>query len=100
MLAHHDRAHARIFPNDLLHRETQLKPRAHPGHVIHFIAEDFLRELFAAAARGHGDNRVGMHVIDMLARNEAVQGRIDRAGAGIEIECGVKIHGDHVVLSL
>ena len=26
VLAHHDRAHARIFPNDLLHRETQLKP--------------------------------------------------------------------------
>ena len=100
MLAHHDRADAWIFLDDLLHRETQLKPRAHPGHVNHFIAEDLLCEVLAAAARGDGDNRVRMHVIDMLAENEAVQGRIDRARARIEIECCVKIHRNHVVLSL
>ena len=89
-----------FFLDDVLHRETQFKSRAHPGHVIHFIAEDLLRELLAAPARRDRDDRVRMHVIDMLAWNETVQRRIDRARARIEIERGVKVHRNHVVLSL
>ena len=46
MLAHHDRLGLRVFAGDFLHREAELEAGAHPRHVGHFAAEDFLRELF------------------------------------------------------
>ncbi len=91
---------AGFFLDNLLHRETQFKPRPHPGHVSHLSAEDLFSELLAAPARRDGDDCVRMHVIDMLSGNETVQRRIDRARARIEVECGVKIHRNHIVFGL
>ena len=77
VLAHHDGLHIRVFLTDVLHGETELKTRAHPRHVAHFAAEDFLRELFAVLRSRDRDDRIRMHVIDILRGDEAVQRRID-----------------------
>ena len=82
MLAHHDGANARVSSNDLLHREAELEARAHPRHISHLTAEDFLRQLLATSARRDRDDRIRVHVIDVLAREEAMQRRIDRDWRG------------------
>ncbi len=66
VLTHHDGADSRIFLNDLLHRQSQLKSRPHPGNISHLIAKYFLGQLLATAACGDRDNRIRMHMIDVL----------------------------------
>ena len=100
VLAHHDGLHLRVFPDDLLHGEAELEARTHPRHVGHRAREYFLREFLAVGRSRDGDDRVRVHVVDMLARDERVQGRVDRGGAGVEVERGVRVHADHVVLGL
>ena len=39
-----------IFFADFLHRQAQFKAGAHPGHVGHFAAKDFLRQFLATFA--------------------------------------------------
>jgi len=85
---------------DLLHGEAELETGAHPADVFHLAAEDLLGQLLAALARGDRDDRVRVHVVDMLAGEEAVEGRVDRGGAGIEVEGRVGVGADHVVLGL
>ncbi len=100
VLAHHDGFHVGLLAGDFLHGEAELEAGAHPGHVGHVAAEDFLGELFAVLGSGDGDDRVGVHVIDVLAGEEGVQRGIDRGGARIEVERGVEIHVHHRVFGL
>ena len=100
VLAHHDGPDGRLRAADLLHRQAQLEARAHPGHVGHPAPEDLARQLLAAGARGDGDDRVGVHVVHVAARDEAVQRRVDGAGAGVQVERRVRVHAHHVVLGL
>ena len=97
MLAHHDGLHGRVLLHDGLHREAEFETGAHPRHVGHLAAEDFLRELFAVLRRCDRDDRIGMHVVDELCRDEAVQRRVDRGSARVQVERRVGLHADHVV---
>jgi len=56
VLAHHDGLHGRVLLHDGLHREAEFKTGAHPRHVGHLAAEDFLRELLAVRLDA-GDRR-------------------------------------------
>jgi hypothetical protein len=38
-----------------------------------------------------------VHVIDMFCRDKAMQRRVDRGGARVEIECAVTVRGNHVI---
>ena len=98
VLAHHDGAHLGVLPLDFLHGQSQLEARAHPRHVRHLSPEDFLGEGLAAGTRGDRDDRVGVHVVDVLARQEAVERGVDRRRPRIEVEGRVGVHPDHVVL--
>ena len=100
MLTHHDGLDRGILLLDLLHGEGELEAGAHPADILHLAAKDLLRQLLATAACGDRDDRVRMHVVDMLAREEAVERCVDRGGAGIEVEGGVGVGADHVVLGL
>ena len=100
MLAHHDGLDGGLLAGDVLHGEAELEARAHPLHVGHLAGEDLLGQGFAVLGSGDRDDRVRVHVVDVLAREEAVQRGVDRRGARVEVEGGVVIHRDHVVLGL
>ena len=100
MLAHHDGLDGRLLAGDLLHGEAELEARAHPLHVGHLTGEDLLGQGFAVLGSGDGDDRVRVHVVDMLAGQEAVQRGVDRRGARVEVEGRVIVHRDHVVFGL
>ena len=98
VLAHHDGLDARVLLRDFLHGEAEFEARAHPRHVGHLAAEDFLGEFHAVGRGRDGDDRVRVHVVDVLAREEGVERRVDRGGARVEVEGRVRVHADHVVL--
>ena len=100
MLAHHDGLHGGLLMGDILHGESELEARAHPLHVSHLAGEDLLREGFAVLGSGDRDDRVRVHVVDVLTRQEAVQRGVDRRSARIQVEGGVIVHADHVVFGL
>ena len=100
VLAHHDGLGVLGFQRDLLHRQPEFKAGPHPLDVFHLAAENLLRQFLATLARRNRDDRVRVHVIDVLAGDEAVQRRVDAAGARVEVEGGVEVHGHHVVLGL
>ncbi len=66
-----------IFLDDFLHREAEFKTGAHPFHIIHFAAENFLRQLLAIRRGRDRDDRVRVHVIHELRGNETVQRRVN-----------------------
>ncbi len=47
---------------------------------------------------GDGDDGVGVHVVDVVARDVGVERGVDRGGAGVEAEGGVGEVADHLVL--
>ena len=100
MLAHHDGLDRRVLPLDFLHGEAELEAGAHPGDILHLSAEDLLRQFLATLARRDGDDGVRVHVVDALSGQEAVKRRVDRGGAGIQVEGRVGVGADHVVLGL
>ena len=100
VLAHHDGLDGRLLAGDVLHGEAEFEARAHPFHVSHLSGEDLLGEGFAVLGSGDRDDRVRVHVVDMLAREEAVQRGVDRRGARIQVEGGVVVHADHIVFGL
>ena len=53
-----------FFLHDFLHREAELEAGAHPRHVGHLAAENFLRQLLAICRGRDRDDRVRVHVID------------------------------------
>ena len=100
VLAHHDGLHGWLLAGDVLHGEAELEAWAHPLHVGHLAGEDLLREGFAVLGSGDRDDRVRVHVVDVLARQEAVQRGVDRRSARIQVERRVIVHADHVVFGL
>ena len=100
VLAHHDGFDVRLGAGNILHGEAEFEARAHPLHVSHFTSEDLLSQRLAILGSGNRNNRIRVHVVNMLARQEAVQRGINRRGARVEIERGVVIHRHHVILGL
>src|SRR6202040_215821 len=86
MMGQHDCRDFRIFLYNFLHHKTELKTGAHPFHIIHFAAENFLRQFFAIRRSCNRDDGVRMHVIHELSRNETMQWRVNGTGAWIQIE--------------
>ena len=100
VLAHHDGLNGGLLAGDVLHGEAELEAGAHPLHVSHLAGEDLLGQGFAVLGSGDRDDRVGVHVVYVLTRQETVQRGVDRRRARVEIEGGVVVHTDHVVLGL
>ena len=100
VLAHHDSFDVRLGAGNILHGEAELEARAHPLHVSHFTSKNLLGQRLAILGGSNRDNRIRVHVVDMLAWQETVQRGINRRSARVEIERGVVIHRHHVVLGL
>ena len=78
--------------------EAEVEARALPGQEAELAAEDFSRQRLRVFARRDRDHRVGVDMVDMRMRNKAVQRRVDRGRARVEIERAVVEQRHHLVL--
>ena len=100
VLTHHDGLDGRVLAGDILHGQAKFETRTHPLHIGHLAGENLLGEGLAVLGGGDGNDRVRVHVVDVLAGQEAVERGVNRRGPRVEVEGGVIIHRDHVVLGL
>ena len=98
MAAEHDAFQLRIRLRHGAELEAEVEPGPLPGQEAEFAAERLLRQSLGVFAGGDRDDRVGVHMVDMGMRHEAVQGRVDRGRARIEIEGAMVEQRDHLVL--
>ena len=97
VLAHDEAFGLRMIFAGFLHGESEFEAWAHPRNVHDLVAVDFLRHLDALRAGGHGNGGVRVRVVHMGVRDEAVERRVDRGGAGIQVEGAMREHADHFV---
>jgi hypothetical protein len=83
---------------DFLELEAEIETGALPSGPDDIVTIDRLGELLAVFGGGDGNRGVRMRVVDMGARHEGVERRIDRGRTGIEIESRVGVHPDHGIL--
>ena len=62
---------------NILEKQAQIKARALPQCINHFVAKNLLRDFLRAPGSTNRNKVIRVHVIDMLCRNEGMQGRID-----------------------
>ena len=98
--AEHHALHVRIGFGHRAELEPKIKARPLPGQKAKLAAIDLFRQRFGVLARGDRNDRVRVNVIDMAMRNEAVQRRVDRGRARIEVERAMVVERDHLVLVL
>ena len=86
-----------------LHRgdvETELEPRAPPGHPHDAVAEALLGQRLAVGGGGEGDAGVGVEVVDVVELDQAVHRRVDRRGGTAASVQAVVERLDHLVFAL
>ena len=98
MAAEHHALHVRIGLGHRAELQPEVKARPLPGQKAELAAIDLFRQRFGVFARRDRDDRVRMNVIDMAVRDEAVQRRVDRGRARIEVESAMVVERDHLVL--
>ena len=89
-----------VAAGDLAHLQSEVEPRTLPGNPRELAAEDARHQPLAVPRGGDGDERVGVHVIDVAVGDEGVEGRVDAAGPRIEIERTVRKLPRHLVFVL
>ena len=97
VLAHDEAFGLRMIFAGFLHGESEFEAGAHPRNMHDLVAVDFLRHLNALRAGSHGNGGVRVRVVHMGVRDEAVERRIDRGGARIQVEGAMREHADHFV---
>ena len=80
--------------------QTEIKPGTLPWKKTEFPTINLSRQRFGVLARRDCDDSVGVNVVDVGMRNEAMQRGIDRGCARIEVESAVIVERDHLVLVL
>ena len=93
-----DAPRIRVFSAEFLQPQAEFEAGALPGQPADLVAEDFLGQFAAVLRGGDGDDRIRVHMVDMLLRHEGMQRRIDGSGAGIEVEGAMRQVADHLVL--
>ena len=96
----HDALGVRVLLGELRQPEAEFEAGALPGQPADLVAVDLLRQFLRILRGRDGDDRVGMHVVDMLVGHVGVQRRIDRSRARIQVEGAVRQVADHLVLEL
>ncbi len=98
MAAEHHASHVRIALGHRAELQTKVEPWPLPRQKTEFAAINLARQRFGVLARCDRDDCVGVNVVDMRMRNEAVQRGVDRSRARIEIVRAMVIEPDHLVL--
>lgn len=83
------------------HPHRQLKPGPLPGQPDQPVAEALVeigQDLRSVGGGCQRDTPVGMEVIDVRERQEAMQRRVDRGGHGVLTESAERIQLHHLVL--
>ena len=98
MAAEHDALEIPVRLGQCAELEAEVEAGPLPGQEAELAAKDFPGQRLGVLAGGDRDHRVGVDVVDMGVRHEAVQRRVDRGGARVEIEGAVVEERDHLVL--
>ena len=98
MAAEHDALQLGVGCRHRAELEAEVEARPLPGQQADLVAEDLFASSASAFAGGNRDHRVGMDMVDMRVRNKAVQRRVDRGRARVEIERAVVEERHHLVL--
>ncbi len=80
--------------------EPKVEARPLPRQKAELPAIDLFRQRFGVFARRDRNDGVRVNMVDMAMRNEAVQRRVDRGRARIEVEGAMIVERDHLVLVL
>ncbi len=96
----HHALRVRVVAAELPEPEAELVARALPRQPADLVAEDLLRQRLRVLRGGDGDDRVGVHVVDVGARHVGVQRRVNRGGARVEGEGAVGQVAHHLVLEV
>ena len=78
--------------------QTEVETGTLPLSPADHVAVNFFCEFFRVFRSGHGDDRVGVGVVDVLVGNKGVQRRVDAAGPRVQVVHRVRVHSDHFVL--
>lgn len=92
-----DTAGLRVVLDELSEPETEFEAGTEPGQPADIVPVDFPGQLPAVGRRRDSNHCIRVHVIDMVAGDEAVQRRVDAGCARIHVERAVRIEPHHLV---
>ena len=98
--AEDDAVAAGVFAGSGAEHQAEFKAGPLPGNPDEPVAEfavELLHLLFAVRGGGQGDGPVGMQMVDVAEGQEAVQGRVNGGGNGVQSEGAEGIEIDHGV---
>ena len=94
----HDALGIRVFFAEFAQPEAQLKPRTFPWQPADLIPENLGCQGAGIGRGGDGDDRIGVHVINMLARHKSVQRRVDGGCARVQVKGAMGQVAHHLIL--
>jgi hypothetical protein len=97
MLAQHHALQARVLFGHPAQLDAQVDARPLPRQIAQGAAENLLCQAHLIGAGGNRDDGIGMHVVDMRARDEAVQPGVDRRRTRVEVPDAMPQRLDHRV---
>ncbi len=98
MAAEHDAFQPRVVARHAAKLQPEIEARPLPRQKAELAAEYLPGQLLRVLGSRDGDDGVGVDVIDMLVRNEAVQRRVDGGRARIQAERAMVEQSHHLVL--
>ena len=98
MAFQHRPAHLRVFRREFSQPQTQLVARPLPRKPADLGPEHVFGQRARVDRCCKCDDRVGMDVIDVLARHISVQRRVDAGRARVQVERAVRQEADHLIL--
>ena len=90
----------RVLAREPLQPQAELVARPLPRQPADLVAEDLGRQRLRVLRRGKGDDRIGVHVIDMAAGHIGMERRVDRRRPRVQVEGAVGQVAHHLVLVL
>ena len=91
MCLEHRALELRILLRELAQLQAKLVARADPGQPADFPAKYLFGQRPGIGRGRDGDERVGMHVIDVRPVDQAMQRRVDAGRARIQVESAVRV---------
>ncbi len=98
MAAEHDSVELRLCRDEVAEAQPEVEAGTLPVEPAEPAAECGFDVLAAVGRRCERDQGVGMEMVDVSRRQEAVQRRIDRRNGAARAEAGVVEQTDHAVL--
>ncbi len=97
MASQDDTPDPRVFLQALLELQPQVEAGSLPRNPAHGVPPNFPRHLFAVFGSGHGNQRIGVQVVDMFEWKHPVKGGVDRRGPAVQVKDAMVEQAYHAV---